>query len=91
MIITALFNSIVYLFNLIPFSLPNLPNNFISTLESIFNGITSSFNILAIFINLHFWLICSVVMIILYNIKFIYNLFIFLLNLIPGINIKNWN
>lgn len=90
MIIEALFNLISGIINLIPFSLPSLPERFQSVLNFIFDGITSSFGLIDLFIDLHFWISCAVLMTVIYNIKHIWNGFVFCLNIIPSVNISYW-
>ena len=90
MIIEGLFNLITGVINLIPFSLPSLPDKFMSVLNFIFNGITSSLGIIDIFIDLRFWISCAIAMTLVYNIKKIWNGIIWLLNLIPSVNISYW-
>lgn len=90
MIIEGLFNLLVGIINLIPFELPSLPDQFMTTLDFIFDGIKSSLGLIDMFINLKFWFSCAVVMILIYNIKHIWNGFVFCLNLIPSINISYW-
>lgn len=76
--------------NLIPFELPQLPGQFQSVLDMLFDGITNSLGYLNLFIDLRFWLSCAVAMTIIVNIKHVWNLFIWLLNLIPTVNISYW-
>ena len=90
MIIEGLFNLLTGIINLIPFSLPSLPDKFMSTLNSLFTGINGSLGILNIFIDLRFWLTCAAAMLVIYNIKHIWNGFVFCLNLIPSVNISYW-
>lgn len=90
MIIEGLFNLLTGIINLIPFSLPSLPDKFMSTLNSIFTGINGSLGIINIFIDLRFWLTCATAMLVIYNIKHIWNGFVFCLNLIPSVNISYW-
>jgi len=90
MIIEGLFNLLTGIINLIPFSLPSLPDKFMSTLNSIYTGINGSLGIINIFIDLRFWLTCATAMIVIYNIKHIWNGFVFCLNLIPSVNISYW-
>lgn len=90
MIIESLFNLLTGIINLIPFSLPSLPDKFMSTLNSIFTGINGSLGIINIFIDLRFWLTCATAMLVIYNIKHIWNGFVFCLNLIPSVNISYW-
>ena len=90
MILEGLFNLISGVINLIPFELPSLPERFTNVLNLIFNGITSSLGIIDMFIDLHFWITCSVAMLTIYNIKKIWNSIIWLLNLIPSVNISYW-
>lgn len=90
MIIEGLFNLISGIINLIPFELPQLPGQFQSVLDMLFDGITNSLGYLNLFIDLKFWLSCAVAMTIIVNIKHVWNLFIWLLNLIPTVNISYW-
>ena len=90
MIIELLFNLITGVIKLIPFTLPALPDKFQSVLDMFFDGLDSGFDILCLFIDLKFWLSCAVVMVLIYNIKRIWNFFIYLLNLIPGVQIPRW-
>lgn len=90
MILKGLFILITGVINLIPFELPSLPERFTNVLNLIFNGITSSLGIIDMFIDLHFWIACSVAMLTIYNIKKIWNSIIWLLNLIPSVNISYW-
>ncbi len=90
MIIEGLFNLITGVINLIPFSLPSLPDKFMTVLNFIFNGITSSLGIIDMFIDLRFWISCAIAMTLVYNIKKIWNGIIWLLNLIPSVNISYW-
>lgn len=90
MIIEGLFNLLATIINLIPFELPSLPDKFMSTLNFIFDGINSSLGLINIFIDLKFWITCAVVITIIYNIKHIWNGFVFCLNLIPSVNISYW-
>ena len=90
MILKGLFFLITGVINLIPFELPSLPERFTNVLNLIFNGITSSLGIIDMFIDLHFWIACSVAMLTIYNIKKIWNSIIWLLNLIPSVNISYW-
>lgn len=90
MIIEGLFNLISGIINLIPFELPQLPEQFQNVLDMLFDGITNSLGYLNLFIDLKFWISCAVAMTIIVNIKHIWNLFIWLLNLIPTVNISYW-
>lgn len=90
MIIEGLFKLLTGIINLIPFELPSLPDKFMSTLNFIFDGIKGSLGLIDMFIDLKFWLSCAVVMLLIYNIKHIWNGFIFCLNLIPSVNISYW-
>lgn len=90
MILKGLFNLITGVINLIPFSLPSLPEKFMTVLNFIFNGITSSLGIIDMFIDLRFWISCAIAMTLVYNIKKIWNGVIWLLNLIPSVNISYW-
>lgn len=90
MIIEAIFKLLTGIINLIPFELPDMPEKFQSVLDMIFSGINSSFGLLNIFIDLRFWISCAVMMTIVYNIKHIWNTFVFCLNLIPSVQISYW-
>lgn len=90
MILELLFKLITGVINLIPFELPQLPSKFQSTLDLLLNGIKSSLGYINIFVDLKFWIECAVVMTVIMNIKHIWNMFIWLLNLIPTVNIPFW-
>lgn len=90
MIIEALFNLISGVINLIPFSLPSLPDKFMDVLDILFNGITNSLGLIDFFIDLKFWISCAISMTIIYNIKHAWNCIVWLLNLIPSVNIGYW-
>ena len=91
MIIEGIFNLLSGIINLIPFELPSLPSQFQEGLDFIFEGILSSLGLINIFIDLQFWITCAVAMLIIYNIKHIWNTFVFCLNLIPSVNISYWS
>ena len=91
MILESLFNLISSVINLIPFSLPTLPDKFQTVLDLFFAGLDTGFTYLGLFIDLPFWLACASVMTVIFNIKKIWNFFIFLLNLIPSVNISYRN
>lgn len=90
MIIELLFNLISSFINLIPFELPALPSKFQTVLDMLFDGLDSGFEILCLFIDLQFWLSCAIVMVLIFNIKRIWNFFVWLLNLIPSVQISKW-
>lgn len=90
MILEGIFTLITGVINLIPFELPSLPSKFMNVLNFIFNGITGSLGIIDLFIDLRFWISCAIVMVTIYNIKKIWNGIIWLLNLIPSVNISYW-
>lgn len=90
MILKAIFDLITGVINLIPFSLPDVPTKVQTVLDLIFNGITSSLGLINIFIDLRFWISCAVAMTVVYNIKHVWNVIIWLLNLIPGVEISYW-
>lgn len=90
MILEALFNLLSGVINLIPFSLPSLPDKFMITLNFVFDGIKGSLGIIDMFINLNFWLACASAMLLIYNIKHIWNGIIWVINLIPTVNISYW-
>lgn len=91
MILEAIFKLITGIINLIPFELPQLPSQFQNGLDMLLNGITGSLGMINIFIDLRFWITCAVAITVVYNIKHIWNLFVFCLNLIPTVNISYWN
>lgn len=91
MILKAIFDLLTGIINLIPFELPQLPTQFQTALDMLFNGITSSLGLINIFIDLQFWITCAVAMTVIYNIKHIWNLFVYCLNLIPTVNISYWH
>lgn len=90
MIIEAIFKLLTGIINLIPFNLPQMPSKFQTVLDMLFDGMRSSLGLLNIFIDLQFWISCAVMMTIVYNIKHIWNLFVFCLNLIPTVQISYW-
>lgn len=90
MIIKAIFDLIAGVINLIPFELPQVPAKLQTVLDQIFNGLDTGFQYLGLFIDLPFWISCAVAVTIIMNIKKIWNFFIFLLNLIPSVNISYW-
>lgn len=90
MILEALFKLISSFINLIPFELPSLPDKFMTVLNMLFDGIISSLGLIDFFIDLKFWLACAAAMTTIYNIKKIWNGMIWLLNLIPTVEIGYW-
>ncbi len=90
MIIKAIFDLISGVINLIPFELPQVPAKLQTVLDQIFNGLDTGFQYIGLFIDLPFWISCAVAVTIIMNIKKIWNFFIFLLNLIPSVNISYW-
>ncbi len=90
MIIEGIFNLLSGLINLIPFSLPQMPEKFQTVLDMLFDGIKSSLGLINIFIDLKFWISCAVMMTVVFNIKHIWNTFVFCINLIPSVNISYW-
>lgn len=91
MIIEGIFNLLSGMINLIPFELPDLPDKFMNVLNMLFTGINGSLGIIDMFIDLEFWISCAVAMTIIYNIKHVWNGVVWLLNLIPTVNISYWN
>ncbi|MBD8923706.1 hypothetical protein EGR52_09945 [bacterium] len=91
MIIEGIFKLLTGIINLIPFELPSLPDKFMTTLNFLFNGIIDSLGLINMFIDLKFWITCAVAMTVIYNIKHIWNGFVFCLNLIPSVNISYWH
>lgn len=90
MIIEGIFGLITGIINLIPFELPQLPDKFQSALDFVFDGITGSLGIIDMFIDLKFWLTCATAMLVIYNIKHIWNGIVFCINLIPSVNVSYW-
>lgn len=90
MILELLFGLITGLINLIPFELPSLPDRVLTTLDFIFDGILGSLGLLNMFFDLKFWISCTVIMLTIYNIKHIWNTFVYIINLIPGFEISYW-
>lgn len=90
MILEMLFGLLTGIINLIPFELPSLPAKFQTALDFIFDGITSSLGIIDMFIDLRFWLTCAAAMLVIYNIKHIWNGIVFCINLIPSVNVSYW-
>lgn len=90
MILETIFKLITGIINLIPFELPKLPDQFQNALDMLFNGINSSLGIINMFIDLRFWISCAIALTVVYNIKHIWNLFVYCLNLIPSVNISYW-
>ena len=91
MILKGLFGLITGVINLIPFNLPQAPEQVTSILNFIFDGITGSLGIIDMFINLKLWISCAVVLTVVYNIKHIWNTFVFIINLIPSVQVSYWN
>lgn len=91
MIIEGIFNLLAGMINLIPFELPDLPDKFMNVLNTLFTGINGSLGIIDMFIDLEFWIACAVAMTIIYNIKHVWNGIVWLLNLIPTVNISYWS
>lgn len=91
MILEGLFGLISGVINLIPFNLPQAPEQVQNVLNMIFNGITSSLGLIDVFIDLKLWITCAITLTIVYNIKHIWNTFIFIINLIPTVNVSYWN
>lgn len=90
MILKALFDLITAIINLIPFSLPQCPDKVQTVLTMIFDGLDKGFPLLGLFIDLPFWFSCAAAMTVIFNIKKIWNMIIWLLNLIPGVSISYW-
>lgn len=90
MIIQGLFNLVKGVINLIPFSIPSFPENFTNLFTQFKNQILSGLNIINAFIDLDFWIKCVILIFTISNAKTIYNIVIWLLNLIPGVEIKPW-
>lgn len=91
MIIEGIFNILSAVIDLIPFELPSLPDKFMTVLNFLFDGITNSLGIIDLFIDFEFWINCAIAMTIIYNIKHVWNGVIWLLNLIPSVEISYWN
>ena len=90
MILEGLFELISGFIDLIPFELPPVPEDFQNVLDLLFNGIIDSLGLLNMFIDLKFWLSCTATMVLIRNIKHIWNGFIWLINLIPGVEVGYW-
>lgn len=90
MILELLFNLIANCLNAIPFNLPSLPDRFMTILDNLLDLILQGFSYLNLFIDVKLWIECAIAMTIIYNIKHIYNLVIYLLNWIPGFEIAYW-
>lgn len=90
MIIEGLFNLLAGIINLIPFELPGLPSGVQTVIDFLFDGILGSLGLIAMFINLRLWISLAVALTVIFNIKHIWNLFIFCLNLIPSVHISYW-
>lgn len=90
MIIELLFNLITGVINLIPFELPEVPEKVQTVIDMLFDGLDNGFNILCLFIDLKFWLSCAAIMVLIHNIKHLWNFIIYLLNFIPGVQISRW-
>lgn len=90
MIIQGLFNLIKGVINLIPFSIPSFPEKFMDLYNQFKSLILSGLNVINAFIDLDFWIKCAILIFTISNAKTIYNIVIWLLNLIPGVEIKPW-
>ena len=90
MIIEALFGLLTGIINLIPFSLPGLPDGVQDVIDFIFEGILGSLGLIDMFIDLRLWISLAVALTVIFNIKHIWNLFIFCINLIPSVNVSYW-
>lgn len=90
MILQGLFNLIKGVVNLIPFNIPGFPDDFMSLFEQFKQLILNGLNIINSFIDLDFWVKCAILCLTIANIKVIYNIIIWLLNLIPGVEIQPW-
>ncbi len=90
MILEGLFNLIKGVVNLIPFNIPSLPDNFMSFYEQFKQLILSGLNLINSFIDLDFWIKCAIFCLAIASVKDIYNIIIWLLNLIPGVEIQPW-
>lgn len=91
MILEGLFKLLSGLINLIPFSLPDMPDGFQNVLDLLFDGITNSLGLINLFIDLKFWLSCVAMCMLLKNIKHVWNGIIWVINLIPGFEVGYWN
>lgn len=91
MILELFFNLVSGVINLIPFELPQLPGQFNDTLDMLLDGIVGSLGLINLFIDLKFWLACLSMMLIVTNIKRVWNSIVFCLNLIPGVKISKWS
>ena len=90
MILKALFNIIKGVINLIPFSIPGFPDKFMELYNQFKALILAGLNVINAFIDLDFWVTCAILIFTISNAKTIYNIVIWLLNLIPGVDISPW-
>lgn len=90
MILKAILQGMKGVIFLIPFDLPSTPQQFNTVLSMLLNGIEDSLGLINVFIDLEFWLSCAAVMLIITNIKHIWNAVIWCLNLLPSIEISYW-
>lgn len=90
MIIELIFNLLSGVINLIPFELPSLPDKFNTTLDFIFDGMTNSLSIVNLFLDLRFWITCAIAMTVISEIKLVWNGIVWILNLIPTVQISYW-
>lgn len=90
MIIEGIFALLSGIINLIPFELPALPDRFSSVLDLILENLTSSLSIIDLFIDLRFWINCAIAMTIISNVKLVWNGVIWIINLIPTVDIPFW-
>lgn len=90
MIIEGLFKLISGFINLIPISLPSLPEGVQSSIDLLFNGLKENLGLINIFINLKLWISLASIMVVIYNIKHIWNGLVWLINLIPTVEIGYW-
>ena len=90
MLLDFILSLISDLINLIPFEFPELPINFYNIIDTMFDGMISALGIIDIFINLSFWLQCAGIMLLAYNARHLYNGAIWVINLIPGVELPRW-
>lgn len=76
--------------NLIPINLPDLPEQFYSLLDMLFDGMINGLGYISIFIDLEFWLQCAAFMLILHESKHIYNAVIWAVNWVPTMDPMSW-
>ena len=90
MILKAILMGLKGVIFLIPFQLPTMPQQFQTLLTMLLDGIEDSLGLINAFIDLDFLLSCAAIMLVITNIKHIWNAIIWCLNLFPTIEISYW-